>query len=95
MSRYNDSELSKMDMGPLWAEITESAESFSLFSGHDSTIYPLMASLGEKVWNATDFPAYASMMLIEVRRYLKTEQTCPLSNRFRSFRLGGRVSSRF
>ncbi len=66
MSRYNDAELSKMDMGPLWAEIMESQEPFSLFSGHDSTVFPLMASLGEKVWNATDFPAYASMMIIEV-----------------------------
>ena len=55
-----------MDMGPLWAEIMDSNEKFSLFSGHDSTIFPLMASLGERAWNATDFPAYASMMLIEV-----------------------------
>ncbi len=63
---FNGSELSKMDMGPLWAEIMDSDETFSLFSGHDSTIYPLMASLGERVWNATDYPPYASMMLIEV-----------------------------
>ena len=55
-----------MDMGPLWAEIMESTEDFALFSAHDSTIYSLMSSLGEKVWNATDFPPYASMMLIEV-----------------------------
>lgn len=68
MSRFNDSELSKMDMGPLWAEILDYDEAFSLVSAHDSTIYPLMTSLGEKVWNATDFPAYASMMILEVRK---------------------------
>eukprot|EP00531_Pseudo-nitzschia_arenysensis_P018394 CAMPEP_0116123460 /NCGR_PEP_ID=MMETSP0329-20121206/4763_1 /TAXON_ID=697910 /ORGANISM="Pseudo-nitzschia arenysensis, Strain B593" /LENGTH=607 /DNA_ID=CAMNT_0003617383 /DNA_START=116 /DNA_END=1939 /DNA_ORIENTATION=- len=65
VSRFNDSELSKMDMGPLWAEMMDTDETFALFSGHDSTIFPLMTSLGERVWNATDFPHYASMMLIE------------------------------
>ena len=84
-SRFNDSELSKMDMGPLWAEImdhitpvvvkkkkaNEDDENknndnvkFALYSGHDSTVLPLMASLG--VWNTTDFPPYASMMIVEV-----------------------------
>jgi hypothetical protein len=57
-----------MDMGPLWAEMIETEAPFLLISGHDSTIYPLMTSLGERVWNATDFPPYASMMIIEVRR---------------------------
>jgi hypothetical protein len=41
---------------------------FALYSGHDSTIIPLMASLSPKVWNTTNFPYYASMMIIEVRR---------------------------
>ena len=83
MSRYDDGELSKMDMGPLWAEIMESQEPFALFSGHDSTVFPLMASLGEKVWNATDFPAYATMMIIEVRTLmmnLQNELLVPLSH---------------
>jgi hypothetical protein len=40
---------------------------FALYSGHDSTIIPLMASLGPRVWNNTDFPYYASMMILEVR----------------------------
>mmetsp|Transcript_6453 Transcript_6453/g.13323 ORF Transcript_6453/g.13323 Transcript_6453/m.13323 type:complete len:594 (+) Transcript_6453:145-1926(+) len=70
VSRFNDSELSKMDMGPLWAEVMDSDETFSLFSGHDSTIYPLMSTLGERVWNATDFPPYASMMLIETHEVI-------------------------
>ena len=67
-------------MGPFWAEVMdyiipvitkgeeEKAVKFALYSGHDSTILPMMASLGRNVWNATNFPAYASMMIIEVSR---------------------------
>jgi len=88
MSRFNDSELSKMDMGPLWAEILDYDEAFSLVSAHDSTIYPLMTSLGEKVWNATDFPAYASMMILEFHEVMdKTKggppKEFPSGNAFR------------
>ena len=36
----------------------------ALFSGHDSTLNALMASL--ELWNTTDFPSYASMLIIEV-----------------------------
>lgn len=39
----------------------------TLVSAHDSTIVALMTSLGPRVWNLTDFPFYASMMIIEVR----------------------------
>jgi len=77
INRFNDSELSKMDMGPLWAEIVESKEDLALFSGHDSTIYPLMMSLGEKVWNATDFPPYGSMMLIELHDVIDKKSGAP------------------
>ena len=64
-------------MAPVWAEIMEKINPiikgekkgddttrFSLISGHDDTVAPLMASLG--VWNDTAWPAYASMFLIEV-----------------------------
>lgn len=80
---YNDSEYSKLAMAPLWAEImdyitpvitrrsddgTDNGNiKFALYSGHDATIIPLMASLGPRVWNKTNFPYYASMMLLEVR----------------------------
>jgi ubiquitin-like domain-containing CTD phosphatase 1 len=37
----------------------------ALFSGHDTTIIPLLASLGPKVWDG-QWPSYASMMLIEI-----------------------------
>jgi hypothetical protein len=39
----------------------------AVFSGHDTTIMPLLASLGPNVWNDTQWPPYASMMIIEVR----------------------------
>jgi len=71
---YNDAELSKMDMGPLWLEILEQPQNtaFHLVSGHDWTIIPLLASLGSKIWNATDFPPYASMVLIEIHTIVGT-----------------------
>ncbi|KAL7562211.1 hypothetical protein ACA910_013466 [Epithemia clementina (nom. ined.)] len=75
----NNAEFSKVAMGPLWSEILHHIKAasrgetvgnptpakLSLFSGHDSTLIPLLASLG--VWKLTDWwPSYASMMLIEV-----------------------------
>lgn len=46
---------------------TESAPKLAHFSVHDTTIIQLMATLGDRVWNSTDWPPYASMMIIEVR----------------------------
>lgn len=83
-NRYNDSELSKLDMGPFWAEILDHIKpvikdknggndsendyvKFALYSGHDSTIAPLLASLSPNVWNNSNFPWYASMIVLEVR----------------------------
>jgi hypothetical protein len=67
-------------MGPLWAEIltnirpvidandrTPPPNRLALFSGHDTTILPLLVSLGPNVWDGKWSP-YASMMIIEVRR---------------------------
>jgi len=69
-------------MAPLWAEIMDniyyfvdkdsipgsnfSSPKLALFSGHDTTIMPLLASLGPKLWNDTDWAPYASMFIIEV-----------------------------
>ena len=44
------------------------APRLALFSGHDTTIMPLLASLGPKLWNDTDWASYASMFIIEVSR---------------------------
>ena len=45
------------------------APRLSIFSGHDDTLMPLLASLGPNLWNETDFPPYASMLLLEVSRF--------------------------
>lgn len=37
-----------------------------LISGHDVTVMPMLASLGDDVWDGKWIP-YASMFLIEVR----------------------------
>lgn len=37
----------------------------ALYSGHDTTVMPLLASLGDDVWDGTWAP-YASMLVIEV-----------------------------
>lgn len=42
------------------------APRFALFSGHDTTVMPLLASIDPGLWNDTDWAPYASMMLIEV-----------------------------
>jgi hypothetical protein len=66
-------------MAPLWAEIIENIHpivdperdqpppKLAVFSAHDTTVMPLLASLGPKLWNDTDWPPYASMLNIEVR----------------------------
>jgi hypothetical protein len=43
------------------------APRLALFAGHDTTLMPLLASLGPNLWNDTDWASYASMILIEVR----------------------------
>lgn len=40
---------------------------FALYSGHDSTIMPLLASLGENVYDGKEWTPYASMLIVEVR----------------------------
>jgi hypothetical protein len=47
--------------------VTSPIPKLALFSGHDTTLIPLLASLGPKVWNEKDWPPYASMMILEVR----------------------------
>jgi hypothetical protein len=69
------SEYAKLAMQPMWSEImmkmyphiqsdSIGLNKLALFSGHDTTIIPLLASLG--VWNDTAWPPYASMVIIEL-----------------------------
>lgn len=75
--KANDAEYSKLGIGPLWYEIVQniythihegetSSNKLALFSGHDTTIMPLLASLDPALWADDDWPPYASMVLIEV-----------------------------
>ena len=73
---YNNGEHSKLAMGPLWDDIMKNispllaknnpnlSPKMALISGHDTTIMPLLATLG--LWDGVYWPPYASMFLIEV-----------------------------
>ena len=78
---HNDGEYAKLAMGPLWSEILENIRPIinpddrqpppnrlALVSGHDTTILPLLVTLGPGVWDG-QWPPYASMMIIEVRTH--------------------------
>ena len=75
---YNNSKYSKLAMVPLWSEIrsiflrtnnsndqTPPLPKFALFSGHDTTMMPLLASLDTDMDLDSFWPPYASMLLIE------------------------------
>jgi hypothetical protein len=73
--KHNGAEYAKLGMGPLWYEIMQhinhvidekTAPKMALFAGHDTTLMPLLASLGPELWKDTEWAAYASMMVIEV-----------------------------
>jgi hypothetical protein len=74
----NNGSYAKLGMGPLWADIMDyiypfiidddedvPKTSLSIVSGHDSTIVPLLISLGPKVWDQIH-PPYASMIVLEL-----------------------------
>eukprot|EP01083_Nonionella_stella_P037134 101242_1 len=44
----------------------EISPKLALFSGHDGTLLPLLATLGQNVYNGEDWSPYASMILIEL-----------------------------
>jgi len=77
--KHNGAEYAKLGMGPLWYEIMqhinhvideESAPKLALFAGHDTTLMPLLASLGPELWKDTEWAAYASMMVIEIHELI-------------------------
>lgn len=70
-------------MGPLWAEIMDhvmpvinnqnedrprTPAKLALYSGYDSTIMEILASLG--AWEGSEWPPYASMVIIEIHEIL-------------------------
>jgi len=76
-------EFSKLSMGPLWTEIMDHILPFignkedrphppaklAIYSGYDSTIMELLASLG--AWEGSEWPPYASMVVLEIHEFMK------------------------
>lgn len=47
---------------------SSNAPLLSLFSAHDTTILPILATLGENVWDGQTWAPYASLIVIEVHK---------------------------
>ena len=47
-------------------DIPSPASKLNLFSGHDTTLLPLLATLGPNVWDGKDWTPYASMIVVEL-----------------------------
>jgi hypothetical protein len=69
---YQNASYSKLAMGPMWAELMDALQTtpcthhhVRLYSGHDDTLMPLLATLGGTVWDGKWTP-YASMLIFEV-----------------------------
>jgi hypothetical protein len=66
---YQNASYSKLAMGPMWAELMDALQTRThhvrLYSGHDDTLMPLLATLGGTVWDGKWTP-YASMLIFEV-----------------------------
>jgi len=98
---YNNAAFAKLAMGPLWAELLDKmlltyniedhlekdreAPRMVLYSGHDNTIMPLLASL-DFPFDYLPWTPYASMFIIEVHAILD-EKKNPNYTSGRAFRL--------
>lgn len=49
----------------------------ALFSGHDTTLMPILATLGDKVWSGTDWAPYASMIQLEIHEIMSSSDLGP------------------
>ncbi|KAG7369191.1 histidine phosphatase superfamily branch 2 protein [Nitzschia inconspicua] len=63
------------------------APKFALFSGHDTTIMPLLASLGTRLWNDTDWVPYATLMTIEIHELIDRQSDAKVYTSNFAFRL--------
>lgn len=63
------------------------APKLALFSGHDTTIMPLLASLGTALWKDTDWAPYAALMTIELHELIDGQSDATLYNSTFAFRL--------
>lgn len=83
---FNDAAYAKLGMGPLWAEIMDiilpivkpddmndrasPSNRLAVFSGHDTTILPILGTLGSNVWDGVEWTPYASMLLLEIHELI-------------------------
>ena len=82
---FNNAQYSKLAIGPLWAEIIDKVKlaqerrnihqkdnspRMTLYSGHDDTIMPLLATLGPWFQKNMIWAPYASMFIIEIHGVL-------------------------
>jgi len=100
---FSDAAYAKLAMGPMWAEIMENIlpiispenshdrgmprNRLALFSGHDSTILPLLATLGPNVWDGIEWTPYASMLLLEIHEFIDGQTDKNVYTSDYSFRL--------
>ncbi|KAL3916551.1 MAG: hypothetical protein SGILL_005127 [Bacillariaceae sp.] len=63
------------------------APKLALIAGHDTTIMPLLASLGPTLWNDTAWPPYASMMNIELHELIDGQSDTSVYGSNFAFRL--------
>ncbi len=66
----------------------------ALFSGHDTTLMPLLATLGDEVWSGTEWAPYASMMLIEIHEIFNQDPNFPSGYAFRLIYNGSVLTSK-
>jgi hypothetical protein len=65
----------------------------ALFSGHDTTLMPILSTLGDKVWSG-EWSPYASMLQIEIHEVLDTDARYPSGYAFRLIYNGDVLTSK-
>ena len=63
--------------------LREPAPKLALFSAHDTTILPLLATLGQDVWDGVEWANYASMVVIELHNIKTSSSLFPSGKAFR------------
>eukprot|EP00986_Skeletonema_menzelii_P012906 scaffold7298_cov150-Skeletonema_menzelii.AAC.6 len=66
----------------------------ALFSGHDTTLMPILATLGEQVWSGKEWSPYASMLQIEIHKLLDTDERYTSGYAFRLIYNGNVLTSK-
>ena len=66
----------------------------ALFSGHDTTLMPILATLGEQVWSGKEWSPYASMLQIEIHKLLDNDERYPSGYAFRLIYNGNVLTSK-